>query len=42
MPSLSGVDRWHKDNNFVNNIRAALLLGYDAIEGKVCEFEKRI
>lgn len=42
MPSLSDSDRWHKDNNFVNSIRAALLLGYDKKEGKVCEFEKRI
>jgi len=42
MPSLSGTDRWHKDNNYVNNVRAALLLGYNSTEGKCCEFEKRI
>jgi hypothetical protein len=42
MPSLSDSDRWHKDNNYVNSVRAALLLGYDKKEGKVCEFEKRI
>ena len=23
MPSLSGADRWHKDNNFVHSVRAA-------------------
>jgi len=42
MPSLSGTDRWHRDNNYVNNIRAALLIGYNPKEGKCCEFEKRI
>jgi hypothetical protein len=42
MPSLSGVDRWHLDNNFVHSIRAALALVYDAKLGKICEFEHRI
>ena len=42
MPSLSGTDRWHRDSNYVHSVRAALLLGYDKIEGKTCEFEKRI
>lgn len=42
MPSLSGTDRWHRDSNYVNSVRAALLLGYDANEGKVLELEKRI
>lgn len=41
MPSLSGVDRWHLDNNFVNNIRAGLALVYTD-KGKVAEFEHRI
>ena len=42
MPSLSGTDRWHADNNYVNNIRAGLVLIYDPIDGKVGEFESRI
>lgn len=42
MPSLSGVDRWHQDNNYVNNIRAALVLIYDQVAGKIGEFEERI
>ncbi len=42
MPSLSGTDRWHADNNYVNNIRAGLVLIYDPIYGKIGEFESRI
>lgn len=42
MPSLSGTDRWHLDNNFVNSIRAGLALIYDPIYGKIGEFESRI
>jgi len=42
MPSLSGTDRWHLDNNYVNNIRAGLALIYDPIYGKIGEFESRI
>lgn len=42
MPSLSGTDRWHKDNLYVNNIRAALLLMYDEHKGKCGEFEERL
>jgi len=42
MPSLSGVDRWHMDNNFVHSIRCALALVYDPTLGKICEFEHRI
>ena len=42
MPSLSGTDRWHMDNNFVHSVRAALALVYDPIVGKICEFEERI
>jgi hypothetical protein len=42
MPSLSGVDRWHLDNNFVHSVRAALALVYDSELGKVAEFETRI
>jgi len=42
LPSLSGTDRWHKDNNFVHSIRAALALIYDAKKGKIGEIEERI
>lgn len=42
MPSLSGTDRWHLDNNFVHSVRAAVALVYDLNLGKVCEFEERI
>ena len=42
MPSLSGVDRWHLDNNYVHSVRAALALVYDSKLGKICEFEERI
>jgi hypothetical protein len=42
MPSLSGTDRWHADNNYVNNIRAGLVLIYDSEKGKIGEFESRI
>jgi hypothetical protein len=42
MPSLSGTDRWHYDNNFVHSVRAALALVYDGKLGKICEFEHRI
>lgn len=42
MPSLSGADRWHKEKQFVNQVRAALLLMYDKEKGKVGEIEERI
>jgi len=42
MPSLSGTDRWHLDNNFVHSVRAALALVYDMELGKIAEFETRI
>jgi hypothetical protein len=42
MPSLSGTDRWHLDNNFVHSVRAALALVYDLDLGKIAEFETRI
>lgn len=42
MPSLSGTDRWHLDNNYVNNIRAGLALVYHPEQGKIAEFESRI
>jgi len=42
MPSLSGLDRWHQDNNSVHNIRAGLGFVYHPKQGKVAEFECRI
>lgn len=42
MPSLSGTDRWHADNNFVNSIRAGIVLIYDVLLGKIGEYESRI
>ena len=42
MPSLSGTDRWHLDNNFVHSVSAALALVYDLNLGKIAEFECRI
>lgn len=42
MPSLSGTDRWHLDNNYVNSIRAGLALVYHPEKGKISEYEERI
>lgn len=42
MPSLSGDDRWHIDNNYVNNVKAGLVLLYHPEKGKIGEFESRI
>lgn len=42
MPSLSGDDRWHIDNNFINSVRAGLAFVYHPIKGKVAEFEERV
>lgn len=42
VPSLSGTDRWHEDNNFINNIRAGLAFVYHPTKGKIAEFESRI
>lgn len=42
LPSLSGDDRWHIDNNFINSVRAGIAFVYDPIKGKVAEFESRI
>lgn len=42
MPSLSGTDRWHLDNNYVHSIRCGLALVYHNRLGKICEFESRI
>lgn len=42
MPSLSGTDRWHLDNNYVNNIRAGIATVYHPTKGRIAEFESRI
>jgi DNA-binding Lrp family transcriptional regulator len=42
MPSLSGTDRWHLDNNYINNVRAGLVHLFHPIYGKIGEFESRI
>lgn len=42
MPSLSGTDRWHKDNNYINNVRAGLVHLFHPTQGKIGEFESRI
>lgn len=42
VPSLSGTDRWHQDNNFVHSIRAGLLFVYHPTKGKIGEYESRI
>lgn len=42
MPSLSAPDKWHRDNNYINNLRAALTFCYDKENGKCAEFEERI
>jgi len=42
MPSLSDTDRWHRENNYVNNVRAALVLLYHPKKGKIGEFEERL
>lgn len=42
MPSLSGTDRWHNDNNYINNIRCGLVHLYHPLYGKIGEFESRI
>jgi hypothetical protein len=42
MPSLSGTDRWHMDNNYINNIRAGLVHLFHPVFGKIGEFESRI
>jgi len=41
-PSLSGTDRWHLDNNYVNSIRAAIINVYHPQHGKIAESEYRI
>ena len=40
LPSLSGDDRWHIDNNFINSVRAGIAFVYHPEKGKICEFER--
>lgn len=42
LPSLSGDDKWHNDENFINHIKAGIALIYDKELGRVAEFEERI
>lgn len=42
VPSLSGDDRWHTDNGFINHIRAAIAIVYHPEKGRIAEFEHRI
>lgn len=42
MPSLSGTDRWHLDNNYINNVRAGIIHLFHPVYGKIGEFESRI
>lgn len=42
LPSLSGTDRWHRDSQFIHNVRAGLALVYHPQTGKCGEFEERI
>lgn len=42
VPSLSGTDRWHQDNGYINQIRAALAFVYHPEKGKIAEFEFRL
>ncbi len=42
MPSLSGTDRWHLDNNYIHNIRAGIATVYHPVKGRIAEFESRI
>lgn len=42
VPSLSGTDRWHQDNGYINQIRAALAFVYHPEKGRIAEFEFRL
>lgn len=42
LPSLSGTDRWHLDNNFIHSIRAGIAFVYHPYDGKIAEYESRI
>lgn len=42
LPSLSGTDKWHDENLFINAIQSGICLVYDKTKGKIAEFEERI
>lgn len=42
VPSLSGEDKWHRDHGFINHVRAALVIAYHPVKGRIAEFEHRI
>lgn len=41
LPALADTDRWHNDNNYVENIRAGICSVYEKNKGKIAEFEER-
>lgn len=41
-PSMVNPDRWSSDNNFINQIRAGLVLVYHPTKGRVALFEHRL
>lgn len=42
LPSLSGTDTWHNQNNFVMSTKAGIISVYHGTKGRVSEFEERI
>lgn len=42
IPAMSPTDRWHDENNYIGNIRAAVASIYDYHKGKIAELETRI
>lgn len=41
LPALADTDRWHNDNNYVENIRAGICTVFEKNKGKIAEFEER-
>ena len=41
-PSMVNPDRWSNDNNFINQIRAGLVLVYHPSKGRIALFEHRV
>lgn len=41
LPALADTDRWHNDNNYVENIRAGICSVFEKNKGKIAEFEER-
>lgn len=42
LPSLSGTDEWHNENNFVMSTRSAICSVYHPTKGRISEFEERV